>query len=172
MKNIRIDDTAFTITPSASSSPTDFDFLMGNHTVHHRKLKDRLTGSNDWLEFDGTHTMEPLLQGIGNLEQHRMTAADGNPVEGIALRLFDPQTRLWSIYWADSRSGKLGIPMIGSFDEGIGYFLAKEEFNGIPILVQFKWDASNPDLPVWSQAYSVDNGNAWEWNWVMNFVRA
>ena len=116
--------------------------------------------------------MGSLLNAAGNLERHFMIASDGKPVEGIALRLFNPATKLWSIYWADSRSCVLDIPVVGSFENNVGYFYAKDNFNGIPVLLQFKWDATNPKQPVWSQAFSADDGKTWEWNWFMYFSKA
>lgn len=115
--------------------------------------------------------MESLLGGIGNLEQMDMAGIDGLPVKGVAFRIFNPSTRLWSIYWADNRYATVDVPMVGSFDKQIGYFYAKDYFKGKPILVKFKWDASNPDQPVWSQAFSEDKGQSWEWNWFMYFSR-
>ena len=32
----------------------DFDFLIGDWRVHHRRLKERLAGNHDWIEFEGT----------------------------------------------------------------------------------------------------------------------
>lgn len=172
MTNASLDKNGnLVVTPSGTSSSHDFDFLMGNHDVHHKFLTARMTGAQTWTEFHGTHTMQPLLTGKGNLEQHYMTDLKGNPVEGVAFRLFNPATRLWSIYWADSRVMTLDVPMIGSFENGIGYFYAKDVFNNKPVIVQFKWDASNPTKPVWSQAFSADNGETWEWNWYMYFTK-
>ena len=85
----------------------------------------------------------------------------------MTLRLFNPRTKLWSIYWADSHVGILDKPVTGSFENGIGRFYSKDVFNGKDILVIFVWDATNPDEPVWSQAFSDDNGQTWEWNWYM-----
>ncbi|MBT1698149.1 hypothetical protein KK083_14750 [Fulvivirgaceae bacterium PWU4] len=172
MTNASLDKNGnLVITPSGTSSSRDFDFLMGNHNVHHKFLTARLEGTKTWAEFDGTHQMQPLLGGKGNLEQHQMTDPKGNPVEGVAFRLFNPVTRLWSIYWADSRTVTMDVPVVGSFENGIGYFYAKDVFNNKPVLIQFKWDASNPGKPVWSQAFSTDNGETWEWNWYMYFTK-
>ncbi len=172
MKNATLTPTGeLILTASGSSSAADFNFLHGAHQVHHKKLKSRLTNNTKWVEFTGTHTQEALLNGMGNLEQQKMITVDGEPIEGIALRLFNPVTRLWSIYWADSKVGALDPPMIGSFENNIGYFFAKDNFNGVPILVQFKWDASNAVQPIWSQAFSADNGENWEWNWYMYFTK-
>jgi hypothetical protein len=172
MHNAHIDvNGKLKIIPSATSDKNDFNFLVGEHTVHHKRLKSRLTGSIDWTESNGTHKLELLLTGIGNLEQHKMLDFDGTPFEGVAFRLFNPATRLWSIYWADSRYGTLDVPMIGSFEEKIGRFYAKDILNGLPILVQFDWDATVPGAPVWSQSFSTDGGKTWEYNWYMYFKK-
>src|SRR5260370_1328424 len=60
------------ITPSASSSKTDFDFLIGPHRIHHKKLITRLNNCTQWDEFEGSHEMQTLLNGMGNLENHCM----------------------------------------------------------------------------------------------------
>jgi Domain of unknown function (DUF4440) len=160
------------VSASTTSSKNDFDFLQGKFNVHHKKLKSRLSNSNEWFEFDASMNNQAILMGIGNVENHYMTASEGNPVQGFALRLFDPQTRLWSIYWADSQNGRLDIPVVGSFDGNKGYFYAIDQFNGQEILLQFEWDITNPSQPVWKQAFSVDQGNTWEWNWYMYFTKS
>lgn len=172
MENMHLNaEGELVIRPSVTSAATDFDFLLGIHVVEHRKLVTRLAGSNEWIEFRGTHTQESLLGGLGNLEQQEMTPPDGYTIKGIALRLFNPLTSLWTIYWADNIYATLDKPVIGSFQDGIGYFFTRDKFNGQSILVQFKWDLTNPQHPVWSQAFSADEGKSWEWNWYMKFSR-
>src|SRR5690349_14565188 len=158
------------VTASASSSVKDFDFLFGKHSVHHKKLKSRLAGSHEWFEFDGTHEMHSILQGTGNQETQQLKNVDGTIYEGMAIRFFDAATKLWSIYWADSRHNSLDVPVVGSFENNTGHFYASDNFNGQPILIQFVWDATNPERPVWSQAFSADKGKTWEWNWFMYFI--
>ena len=63
----------------------------------------------------------------------------------------------------------LDVPQVGSFDGNIGKFYARDLFEGKGIIVQFKWDKTIPSAPVWSQAFSPDNGKTWEWNWHMTF---
>lgn len=164
-------DGELKITASENSSENDFDFLVGRHKVHHKKLKTRLNNCTEWIEFDGTHEMRQLLAGFENLESHYMPSFAGKPIEGMALRLFNPATRLWSIYWADSQQCVLDIAVVGSFENSIGHFFAKDIFNGKKILLQFQWDVTNPYQPVWSQAFSDDNGKTWEWNWYMYFSK-
>ena len=159
------------IRPSATSSQNDFDFLVGNWVLKDKKLKSRLTNSNEWIEFESTVEMHKLLNGIGNMDTYR-TMIDGKPFEGIALRLFNPQTKLWSIYWVASNVGVMDPPVVGSFEGNIGKFYAKDKYKGKDIVVVFIWDKTDPDNPVWSQAFSPDNGKTWEVNATNTSYRA
>ncbi len=152
-----------TLKASPTSSSKDFNYLIGNWKLKNRKLKSRLTNCVEWVEFESKVEMYQVLGGNGNIDKYTDTAS-GKPYEGIALRLFNSKTRLWSIYWADNNSGSLDPPVVGSFENKIGHFFCKDTFNGKKIIVVFRWDVRNSNLPVWSQAFSADNGKTWEWN--------
>jgi hypothetical protein len=159
------------VTASKTSSETDFDFLIGKWRISNKKLKTRLSNSNEWNEFETQMVCRKILRGLGNIDEYR-AEFDGVPFEALALRLFNPKTRLWSIYWVDSNTAVLqDVPEVGSFDGNTGKFYAKEVVEGREVLVQFYWDKTNPEIPVWSQAFSPDNGKTWEWNWYMAFHR-
>ncbi len=160
------------VAPSHTSSKDDFDFLIGKWNVRNRKLKQRLAACDEWTEFDAVLETRKTLEGIGNFETFA-AEFDGNPFGGEAVRLFDPVTRLWSIYWADSNFGKLDTdPVIGSFEGDVGRFYAPGIFDGKEITVLYQWDRSDPEHPIWSQAFSADSGKTWEWNWYMTLTRA
>ena len=147
----------------------DFDFLEGEWIIHHRRLKDRLVGSQHWLEFETPFVMTPLLGGLGNIDQCRST---GEPFfEGASLRLFDTADRLWRIYWMDSGGARLFPPVVGSFEGADGTFRGEDTQDGRPVLVVFRWNKSDPHQPVWQQAFSADQGASWETNWFMRFRR-
>ena len=112
------------IEASATSSPHDFDFLVGDWKLRNRKLKSRLTHSNEWTSFESRVEMHQILDGVGNIDKYT-DMASGKPYEGVALRLFDTRTKLWSIYWADSNSGSLDPPVVGSFENKVGHFFAR-----------------------------------------------
>ncbi|MER3373311.1 MAG: hypothetical protein RIM83_01585 [Allomuricauda sp.] len=158
------------IEASPTSSERDFDFYVGKWKLHNRKLKSRLSRSNEWEEFESTQEMYKILNGLGNIDNY-LASFDGVPFEGMSLRLFNPKTRLWCIYWADSSQGVLQPGVFGSFENKVAHFFAKDRFNDKDILVVFRWDASDAENPVWSQAFSDDNGKNWEWNWYMYFSR-
>lgn len=155
------------IKPSASSSPDDFDFLEGKWKVHNRKLKTRLKNCSEWSEFESALHMRKVLAGIGNVENY-YAIFDGKAFEGMAVRLFNAETRLWTIYWMDSNVGTMDEhPVTGSFENAVGKFYTNNIFNGKEIVMLYQWDAANPQQPKWSQAFSIDNGKTWEWNWEM-----
>ena len=158
------------IRAASTSSINDFDFLVGKWNIRNKKLKTRLAHSDDWTEFNATHEMNKILAGAGNLETIR-AHVDGAYYEGMGIRLFDRTTALWRIYWTDNNSGRMEPPVIGSFSNTLGIFFCGDVFNGQEILVQFQWDISNPDQPVWKQGFSTDQGLTWEWNWYMYFTR-
>ncbi|MEJ0087528.1 MAG: hypothetical protein WDO72_17780 [Pseudomonadota bacterium] len=154
---------ALAIQPSATSSEHDFDFLVGDWKLRNRKLKSRLTHSDEWMAFESAVEMHPILGGMGNIDKYTESVS-GKPYEGVALRLFNARTKLWSIYWADSNSGALDPPVVGSFANKVGHFFARDTYKGQNIIVLFRWDVRNPQRPIWSQAFSTDEGRTWEWN--------
>jgi len=158
------------VLPSASSSPADFDFLVGKWRIHNRKLRSRLNNCIEWIEFEATGEMRKILQGLGNIDSF-LTTVDNETFEGMTLRLFNPKTKLWSIYWSASNTGTLDVPVVGSFENKTGHFYAKDRFNETDILVVFHWDATDQNKPIWSQAFSADKGKTWEWNWYMYMER-
>jgi hypothetical protein len=154
---------ALAILPSATSSARDFDYLVGRWTLKNRKLKARLAHSTEWIAFESRVEMHQILGGLGNIDKYT-DQASGKPYEGVAVRLFDPKTRLWSIYWADGSRGSFDPPVVGSFENKVGHFFARDTFGGRNIIVVFRWDVRNPSRPIWSQAFSADEGKSWEWN--------
>ncbi len=149
----------------------DFDFLIGPWRVHHRRLKDRLVGSNDWLDFEGTTEARKILGGAGNMDDNTLDLP-GGAYHAVSLRTFNPGSREWAIWWVDGRRpGHLDPPVVGRFSDGIGSFFADDTLNGIPIRVRFVWSHIAARSCRWEQAFSADGGATWETNWVMEFAR-
>lgn len=157
------------LTPT--SAPSDFDFIIGDWHVKHRRLKARLAGSTDWFEFAGRSSTRKVLGGFGNVEDNILNFPDGT-VRAAALRSFDQTTGTWAIWWLDRRMPhQLGTPVIGSFVGTTGTFLAHDSFDDKPIQVRFIWNTNPGQNPSWEQAFSTDDGQTWETNWTMEFVR-
>ena len=135
------------ITASATSSPNDFDFLVGKWTMHNRHLNKRLANCRDWTEFESSDENSKILGGAADMDTYSTTqfpGLEGKLFEGLTLRLFNPKTRLWSLYWIASNTGTIDPPVVGSFENGVGHFFGKDTLNG----KTWEWISltSRPDL--------------------------
>jgi len=152
-------------------APTDFDFVIGDWHVKHRRLKERLAGSQEWIAFDGAMSTRKVLGGFGNIEDNILRFPEGE-CRALALRSYDPATGNWSIWWLDGRfPGRLDVPVVGRFEHGVGFFFANDTCAGQPITIRFIWSRLAADLLRWEQAFSADGGVTWETNWTMEFHR-
>jgi NIPSNAP len=148
----------------------DFDFLIGDWRVHHRRLKERLASNHDWLEFEGMCVMQKILGGAGNMDENFLDFP-GGAYRAVTLRTYDAAKKQWSIWWIDGRNpSHLDPPVVGGFKDGVGTFYTDDNFKGKPIRVRFLWTNLTAN-PRWEQAFSDDGGKSWETNWIMEFVR-
>jgi len=148
----------------------DFDFLIGSWRVHHRRLKERLAGNHEWIEFEGTCVMQKILGGAGNMDENILDFP-GGAYRAVTLRTYDATKKRWSIWWVDGRDAShLDPPVVGGFKNGVGTFYANDTFKGKPIRIRFLW-TNLTTKPHWEQAFSEDGGKTWETNWIMEFVK-
>ena len=146
----------------------DFDFLVGAWKIHLKQLKRPLTGSNEWVEFDGTVVCKKVWDGKAEIEEFSVDSQETNThILGLALRLYNPASHQWSIYWANAAKGSIGgPPVVGEFKDGSGEFYDQEEINGRVIFTRYAWSKVNSSSPHFEQAYSDDGGKTWEVNWI------
>src|SRR5579863_7792135 len=147
----------------------DFDFDFGKWKVHLKRLDHPLAGSSTWTEFDGTSETRKVWDGRAQLEQFEADGTGGR-VEGMTLRLYNPPSHQWSLYWASSKDGVLNQPTIGEFKNGRGEFVDQEPFNGRSILVRYAWTETSSS-PHFEQSFSDDIGKTWEANWITDQTR-
>ena len=151
----------------------DFDFLIGDWSAHVRRLPDRLNGSNTWIAYEGTSNHRKLFEGPANIEDFKVTSRDGSlTMHNQTLRLYNRETRQWSIYLLDTAEGTLGLPpVIGEFKDGRGELYDQEIFKGRAIFVRYQWFDISPRASRMEQAFSADGGRAWETNWICELSR-
>ena len=158
--------------PIDALAPSDFDFIIGDWHVQHRRLDERFVNCQTWTAFEGRSSTVKILGGFGNLEDN-LLQFPGGAFHAVAMRSYAPTTRQWSIWWLDGRNpSHLDVPVVGSFDKGVGTFLANDVLAGQPIQVRFIWDPVSGPEPRWEQAFSADAGQTWETNWTMRFSKA
>jgi hypothetical protein len=159
------------VMPSAThDGQRDFDFEIGTWKTHLRRRLHPLSGSDAWTEYDGTTTVRKVWDGRANLVELVADGPSGH-FEGLNLRLYNPQSRQWSLNFANATTGVLGQPTIGGFRQGRGEFYDQEDFNGRAVLVRFVIVPVSRDEIRFEQAFSDDGGKTWEVNWIATDTR-
>ncbi len=143
----------------------DFDFEIGTWKTHLKRLQRPLTGSTTWVEYTGTSVVRKVWEGRANLLELEVDGPAGR-LEGLSLRLYNPESRQWSLNFSNSRTGTLSPPAIGEFKDGRGEFYAQEDLNGRAIFVRFIITCSTPDVCRFEQSFSDNGGKTWEVNWI------
>jgi hypothetical protein len=148
----------------------DFDWNIGAWQVHMRRRLQPLTGSDSWVEYDGTDVVRQIWKGRANLGEVELDGPAGH-LELLNLRLYNPEAHQWSMNITSSASGSLSAPAIGEFKDGHGEFYDQEPFHGKTILVRFGVFETTPDSCRFEQAFSADGGKTWEVNLIVNETR-
>jgi hypothetical protein len=156
----------------ASSAPSqqkdgqrDFDFKIGLWKTHLRRLVRPLSGSTTWVEYDGTTKVTKVLDGRANLVELKVSGPSGT-IEGLSLRLYNPQSHQWSLNFANITDGQLTPATIGEFRDGRGEFYNQDTLNGRSILVRFIISDMTKNSCRFEQSFSADGGKTWEVNWI------
>ena len=143
----------------------DFDFEIGTWKTHLRRLQRPLSGSTNWVEYDGTTVVSKVLDGRANLVELKVNGPAGR-LEGLSLRLYNPQSRQWSLNFANINDGQMTRPAIGEFKNGRGEFYNEDTYNGRAIFVRFVITQIADDQYRFEQSFSADGGQTWEVNWI------
>jgi hypothetical protein len=157
-------------TPAARDARHDFDFEIGEWKTHLSRLLHPLTGSTTWVDYDGTTSVRKVWNGRANLVELEVDGLAGH-IEALSLRLYNPDSRQWSLNFANSAGGTVSTPTIGEFRNGRGEFYDQETLNGRSILVRFVISDIAKNSCHFEQAYSDDGGKSWEVNWIATDTR-
>lgn len=154
----------------AVAGGNDFDSEFGNWTIHVRRLMHPLAHRNDWVTYDGTKVVTPIWRGKGNVAE---VTADGKAghLQFVALRLYNPSSRQWSLYFSSANSGSFATPLHGERHNDAIEFIGPDTFDGRHILVRFVSHETGKDHTTSEQYFSDDGGHSWELNWVNEYTR-
>jgi hypothetical protein len=154
------------LSPAELQAQHEFDFEIGTWRTHVRRLVRPLTGSTTWVEMKGTTVVRKVFDGRANLVELVADGPEGAHFEGLSLRLYNPDTRQWSLHFANAANGILDKPTIGSFKNGRGEFYSQNTLNGRAIFVRFVISDITATSCRFEQAFSDDGGRTWEVNWI------
>jgi hypothetical protein len=155
---------------TARDGQHDFDFEIGTWKTRLSRLQHPLTGSTTWVEYEGTTVVRKVWDGRANLVELEVDGPAGR-IEGLSLRLYNPESRQWSLNFSNSAGGTLSPPVIGEFRNGRGEFYGQETLNGRAITVRFVISDITPSSCRFEQAFSDDGGKTWEVNWIATDTR-
>jgi hypothetical protein len=158
-----------TAKPAERDGQHDFDPLLGSWKFHLKRRLNPLTGSNAWVEFEGTGVCRKIYDGA-SIDEVSLDGPNGH-IEGLTLRVYNPQSHQWRLYWANQKVGVLDPPQVGQFKGGHGQFFAQDTINGKTILIRFDWTNLTTNSPHFEQAFSDDGGTTWEVNWITDQTR-
>jgi DinB superfamily len=155
----------------AHDGQRDFDFELGAWAIHIRRLVHPLTKSNEWVSPEGyTHLVRKVWDGrasLAELENDRPS----RHFDGLMLRLYNPESHQWSIYWGSSKSGVLDAPLVGQFRNGRGEFFVHDTYQGAAVLVRLVYSDITPTSFRTESSYSADGGTTWEPKLIQTFTR-
>ena len=92
-------------------------------------------------------------------------------IRGGALHLYNSETHEWSVWFANAANGTLGVPGVGRFENGRGVLYDHERYHGRPIYVRQAFSGISAHTFHYEQAFSVDDGNTWETNLIIDYTR-
>lgn len=164
LRSGRMRSTAQSAAAKPRDGAHDFDWDLGTWKTHQRRLVHPLTGSTTWVEYSGTDAVRKIWDGANQ----GVIEADGTGghMEIFTLRLYNPDSRQWSIFFT-TPSGTMSLPVVGEFKDGRGDFYDQEAFNGRQIWVRFSVSGITKDACHFEQAFSGDGGKTWETNFVV-----
>jgi hypothetical protein len=148
----------------------DWDTFFGTWKMHLKRRLRPLTGSNEWQEFESHDTTRKIWNGRANLDELEADGPGGH-IEGLTVRLYNPRSHQWSIYWANASAPALDIPTIGEFKNGRGEFYDQETFHDRSIFVRYVWTNVTDKSGDFEQSFSDDGGKTWEPNWITTMGR-
>lgn len=148
----------------------DFDWQFGHWAIHMQRMLHPLSGAGTWTPYDGRVDAMKLWNGRANLAQIAATGPSGS-LQFLALRLYQPQSHQWALYFAHADSDVVSPPMYGDFERGRGEFYDVERLDGRSILARFVFDDISADSTRDEQAFSRDGGKTWQVNWINTLRR-
>ena len=149
----------------------DFEFGAGSWKTHIKRRVHPLSGSNEFIELNGTVNTRKVWGGRAQLEEIETDGPNGH-WEGLSLFLYNPKAHQWSQSFINSKSGVFAGGLIGSFKDGRAELFQSDTLDGRSILVRGVWSDITPTTHQYEESYSADGGKTWEVQLTANKTKA
>lgn len=70
---------------------TNFDFLVGKWSVLNKRLKERMKGATEWVEFTAEMETKKIFNGLIVMDEMK-TNHFGENFNGLSIRMLNPDT--------------------------------------------------------------------------------
>jgi hypothetical protein len=147
-----------------------FDFEVGRWRSTVKRLAAPLTGSDEWLRYEGITLVTALWRGAYAVELD--VHGDTGRLHAFSLRLYDEAADEWLLRTGVPGSGDLDPPLRGGFIDGLGEFVGPDVYRGTPVLVRLVIRDITATSARFEQYFSTDDGNSFELNLFTEDVRA
>ena len=146
-----------------------FDFWVGEWDVNLRVKQP----DNSWKDqHRAIARIYPVMEGKAILEIWEEQGRQGG-ILGYSLRYYDEDLAKWVLWlnWpGPNRSGSTCLT--GEFRHGRGAFFAEGSVNDSTIRIsRYTFSDITSTSLRWDDAYSLDGGQTWTNNWIMEFSR-
>ena len=148
----------------------DFDFEFGAWRADVHILQHPFSGTYSYIDLKGTSVVYRIWNGRANYGELIVGDAKTH-IEGLTLRLYDPKSCAWHVYFANAADGQLGVPTAGRFENGEGVFYDTEPIDGKLTRVRYVFSDITPRSFRFVQSFSRDAGKTWEADWISTFTR-
>lgn len=156
--------------PALPAAQHGFDWQFGRWNIQMSRRVHPLSGSNERAEMTGTVDVEKIWNGRGN---YALIDAAGSAMSAhiLALRLYLPQTRQWTLSFTREGRGTLASPMYGTFRNGTGTFYDQDSVGGKVVIDRFRFFDATAKTARDDDAFSCDGGKTWENEWTNTHTR-
>lgn len=94
----------------------------------------------------------------------------------MTLRLYDPTTGLWRIYWIDNANshGDAGKPNVGEWHGNVGIFDEQLMYHGKASIDRYTWTRFGEHARIaahFEESISQDGGKTWEVIFANDLIR-
>ena len=141
---------------------TNFDFWVGQWDL-------------TWEHADGsigkgTNGIVKILDDNVIQENFRATEGAYAGMKGISISVYDPRQKSWFQTWQDNQGSNINLT--GEFDGKRRIFkTAVRTVNEQQIISRMQFYDIRENSLIWDWERSTDNGDTWELQWRINYVR-